>query len=213
MVEEIAPGVWRHVSYEELERFGRSPANGLVVVSGATAALIDTPWTDEQTRDLYEWVSRSLGASIETVVVGHSHADCAGGLEAAHELGAVSYSSAATAAISQREGKSVPQNTFTESLTVRVGSRELQLHFAGPGHTVDNIVVWIPDDLVLFGGCLVRSGSAKRLGYTDEAEISRWPETIRALFKRYESVRLVVPGHGSPGGRELLEHTLGLLKE
>jgi metallo-beta-lactamase class B len=212
MVEQIGTNIWRHVSYRELERFGRSAANGLIVVSEGTAALIDTPWTDALTAELFEWVSRSLGARVKTVVVTHSHPDCLGGLEAAHEREAISYSSASTASFARRDGKAAPENTFTESMTVVVGSRELQLHFAGPGHTSDNIVVWIPDDSILFGGCLVRSGSSTHLGYTDEADLVNWSRTIDSLRKRYEALRLVVPGHGTPGGAELLDRTLELLK-
>ncbi len=46
-VERLTDTVWRHISYVELEAFGRTPGNGLVVISGQTAALIDTPWTDD----------------------------------------------------------------------------------------------------------------------------------------------------------------------
>jgi len=59
--------------------FGRSPGNGLVVVSGTEAAVLDTPWTDEETEQLFAWVAESLGAKVTTVVVTHSHGDCLGG--------------------------------------------------------------------------------------------------------------------------------------
>ena len=82
----------------------------------------------------------------------------------------------------------------------------------GPGHTADNIVTWIPDERVLFGGCLVRSASARTLGYTKEADLERWPSTLESLMAEFGTARLIVPGHGSPGGLELLEHTLELLR-
>ncbi len=210
-VERISDGLWRHVSYYELERFGRSAANGLIVVSGKSAALIDTPWTESQTRELIDWISKSLGATVDVVVATHSHPDCAGGLAIAHERGAVSYASAKTAEFARRDGNAVPRKTFTDTLDVEVGSRTLTLEFAGPGHSVDNIVVWIPDESVLFGGCLVKSATSKHLGYTDEADLASWPATIELVRQRYESLQLVVPGHGSPGGMELFERTLELL--
>ena len=71
--------------------------------------------------------------------------------------------------------------------------------------------MWLPDVEVLFGGCLVRSSSATTLGYTAEADIESWPATIEALLTRYGHARLIVPGHGRPGGEELLQHTLALL--
>jgi metallo-beta-lactamase class B len=89
--------------------------------------------------------------------------------------------------------------------------RLLELRLVGPGHTEDTIVVWLPDVEVLFGGCLVRSATAQSLGYTAEADLERWPATIEALQERYGHARLIVPGHGRPGGAELLAHTLELL--
>lgn len=207
-VDQITPGIWRHVSYTELEDFGRSPANGLLVTSGDEAALIDTPWTDQQTTALFAWTKETLKCSIRTVVVTHSHADNLGGLIAAHELGAQSYAFNKTAELARNEGKEVPQHVFADHFELRVGARTLELRYAGAGHTVDNIVVWIPDDRVLFGGCLVRSARAKTLGYTAEADLVQWPETIAAVREAYAPVKVVVPGHGSTGGTELFDRTL-----
>lgn len=211
-VERLTDNVWRHISYDEVEGFGRVPGNGLLVISGAAAALIDTPWTDDQTRRLFRWASERHSATITTVIATHSHADCMGGLAAAHQLGASSYASAKTAEIARQDGKQVPQTTFTDELEVEVGSRKLKLHAAGPGHTVDNIVVWIPNDQILFGGCLVRSNQAKSLGFTGEADLKGWPRTIKSLLREYRDAQWVVPGHGAPGTTDMLRHTRTLLE-
>jgi metallo-beta-lactamase class B len=207
-VELIGDGIWRHISrHPELGR-----ANGLVVVAGGEAALIDTPWTNGETRHLMSWVSQQSGARVSKVVVTHSHPDNLGALAVAHELGVESYAHSKTAAFAERDGNEVPKNVFDDSLQITIGTRVLQPRFVGPGHTVDNIVVWIPDVEILFGGCLVRSGSAKTLGYTKEADRERWPTTIVTLLEDYGDAKLIIPGHGSPGGRELLDRTLELLR-
>ncbi len=211
-IVETGKDVWRHVSYRDLPGFGRSPANGLIVLSGKEAILIDTPWTSEQTSALMEWVSSNLGAEIAAVIVTHCHDDCLGGLGAAHDRGAASYAFDKTADLAGESGKEVPRNTFETSREIRAGSRTIRMHFAGGGHTKDNIVVWISDERILFGGCLVRSAAAKRLGYTREAVLEQWPKTIQALLEEYGGARVIVPGHGSPGGVELLHHTLELLE-
>ncbi len=212
-VEPLVKDVWRHISYIDLPGFGWSPANGLIVVSGEEAAFIDLPWTDEQTSALFEWVSENLGARITTVIATHSHDDCMGGLKAAHQQGAKSYAHERTAVFAAESGKEVPQNTFKDSREIRVGSRTLKMHFAGGGHTNDNIVVWIPDERILFGGCAVRSAQAKHMGYTREAALDQWPKTVSVLLEEYGDARVVVPGHGKPGGNELLHHTLELLEQ
>ncbi|MBU4404663.1 MAG: hypothetical protein L6428_10360 [Candidatus Aminicenantes bacterium] len=83
----------------------------------------------------------------------------------------------------------------------------------GPGHTVDNIVTWIAAEKVLFGGCLVKAGTAKTLGFTAEADLAAWPATLARLKARFPEASLLVPGHGDPGGWELVENTLKLIKE
>ena len=210
-VVRLADGVWRHVSYEDVDGYGRVPANGLVVVSDGEAALLDTPWTNAQTRALAEWVKSTLDARLTTVVATHSHVDCMGGLGAAHELGARSYALDTTVAFAKRDGSPVPQRAFEHQHDLRLGARLLELRFFGPGHTLDNIVVWIPDTQVLFAGDVVRSAGARSLGNVREADLEHWPATLDALEHAYGAARVVVPGHGAPGGPELLQHTRGLL--
>ena len=210
-VRPLADGVWLHTSYEELENFGRVPANGLVVVSDGEAAFIDTPWTDDQTRALAAWVEERLGARLKVVVPTHSHADCMGGLAAAHELGARSYSSTKTAEIAKRKELSVPRESFERERDILLGSRVLEARYVGPGHTVDTIVVWLPDARILFAGDLARSASARALGNIREADLDGWPASVEALQRAYGEATLIVPGHGRPGGAELLSHTQELL--
>jgi metallo-beta-lactamase class B len=159
-VEEIAPGVWRHVSWAEIEGFGRSAANGVVVVGDGAAAMVDTPWNDEFTSVLFDWVVTNLGCPITTVVATHYHRDNLGGLEEAHARGAVSWSLERTLTLAESYGNPVPGNGFTDRKRLSVGGRTLELRYLGGGHTVDTIVVWVEDEKVLFGGCLVRSAGA-----------------------------------------------------
>jgi metallo-beta-lactamase class B len=85
------------------------------------------------------------------------------------------------------------------------------LHHAGPGHTADTIVAWLEDVQLLFAGDLARSAAASNLGNIADADLDAWPATIHTLLQEYPTATIVVPGHGRPGGRELLEHTLELL--
>jgi metallo-beta-lactamase class B len=210
-VERLAEGVWRHVSYEELEGFGRVPANGLVVVSDGEAALLDTPWTDDQTHALADWVEERLGARLTVVVPTHSHGDCMGGLAAAHDRGARSYASVKTVGIARDKGLPVPKESVDIERDIPLGSRVLEARFVGPGHTVDTLVVWLPAVRILFGGDLVRSAASRSLGFTEEADLEAWPASVEALRRAYGDAALIVPGHGRPGGDELLTHTLELL--
>jgi metallo-beta-lactamase class B len=211
-VVELAPGVWLHTSWADVPGFGRVPANGLVVVGEGEAAMVNTPWDDALTARLMDWMSSSLGVRTTTVIPTHSHDDNLGGLAEAHRRGARSIAMEATRDLAKAGGKPVPLQGFVGLTTVTIGGRTVSLRFPGGGHTRDNIVVWLPDAGVLFGGCLVKAVEATGLGYTREAVLDEWPTTIRTVMDLYPEVRTVVPGHGSPGGAELLTHTLDLLR-
>jgi metallo-beta-lactamase class B len=149
---------------------------------------------------------------VDAVIVGHWHADCLGGLPEIHKRGIASIGSEKTRELALAAGVAAPRQTFTDAYRFKVGQRELELFYPGPGHTVDNIVTWITDEKVLFGGCLVRSADAKTLGYTREADLAAWPATLAKVKERFPTARLIVPGHGDPGGWELIANTLKLLK-
>jgi metallo-beta-lactamase class B len=91
-------------------------------------------------------------------------------------------------------------------------SRKVDIGYFGPAHTPDNIVVYLPDDRVLFGGCMVKSMASMNAGNTQDADMRNWPKAISGLLGKYRDATQVVPGHGEPGGLELLHHTLDLLK-
>ena len=210
-VRPLTDSIWLHISSVELEGYGRVAGNGLIVVGQGEAALIDTPWTDEQVRLLFSWAGRDLGVKITMIVPTHSHGDCMGGLAAAHEQGAKSVALEQTRIIARKQGLPVPTKGFEDETVLNVGDRKIWVRHLGPGHTVDNVVVWIPDEQVLFGGCLVKSAEARGMGYIGEANLVKWPDTLRALESAYPEVKIIVPGHGQPGGGDLLDHTIALV--
>ena len=48
------------------------------------------------------------------------------------------------------------------------------------------------------------------LGFVGDASIESWADSIRRIKSRYAGIATVVPGHGSVGDAELLDHTIHL---
>ena len=70
---------------------------------------------------------------------------------------------------------------------------------------------YIPEDNLLFGGCMVKEVGAGE-GNLEDANVTAWPTTIRAIKQTYPSLQVVVPGHGQAGGTELLDYTIELFE-
>ncbi len=89
---------------------------------------------------------------------------------------------------------------------------EVEIYYPGESHSPDNIVVYIQDRKVLFGGCMIKSMTSKNLGNVADANLAEWPKSIEKIMNKYteDQVKHVIPGHGEEGTYELLATTLKL---
>ncbi|MCU0917064.1 MAG: subclass B1 metallo-beta-lactamase [Planctomycetes bacterium] len=209
----LAEGVWVHTTWFDLPDYGRCPANGLLVVDGPEALLIDLPWTNELTATLCDWITRNLKATVQTVIPTHFHQDCMGGLAEAQRRGALSYASDKTIALAWQKGLPVPQVPCRSQTLIRCGTTLVLVTHPGAGHTTDNVIAWLPVQKILFGGCLIKSMDSASLGNTQDGDPAAYPATLRKVQAAYPEARIVVPGHGRWGGPGLIGHTLGLCSE
>ena len=204
-IENIYPEVYLHKSYQRVEGFGLVSSNGLVVVENRKAFIIDTPWSKSDTKKLASWIEEQgyeLVASVST----HSHEDRTGGLQWLNSQSISTYASKLTNELLKKEGNALASNSFDNPEFWLVDG-SIETFYPGGGHTIDNIVVWLPKSKILFGGCFVRSLQAKGLGNTAEATIDQWPDSVGKVLSKYPDAQIVIPGHGKPGDFSLLEHT------
>jgi metallo-beta-lactamase class B len=205
----IAPGVWVHTSHGNVPGLGSFPSNGLVVMGTKGAVLVDTAWGLDATAELLDWVERNVGG-VHAVVVTHWHDDRAGGLPEVHRRGIASYAFSKTIEDAAKHNAPLPERSLRAVDSLASLGVAAETFYPGPGHTDDNIVVWLPSTQVLFGGCLVKSSSSTSLGNVADATVSEWSSSVQKVQERYPRTRIVVPGHGAPGGILLLEHTRSL---
>lgn len=207
----LSANAYRHVSYLQTRDYGNVPCNGMVVTGDKRAVVLDTPTDEASALELIEWIEKTLECEITAVVPTHYHDDNLGGLEAFHRHGIGSYALSRTVGIAREHGYPTPRHPFDSTLRLPLGESEVIVEFLGEGHTCDNVVGYFPSENVLFGGCLIKALDAGK-GNLAEANEAEWPETVRKVKTRYPGVRVIVPGHGSPGGPELLDYTLRLFE-
>ena len=213
-VTRLHDGVWLHTSWNKY-RDMRVPSNGLIVREGDGLVLIDTAWGVASTLALVEWIDENLKLPVTRAIVTHSHDDRLGGGAVLSARGIPFSGHPLTVEIARRTNKPAPvalEVLRDPGSTVQLGA--LVVIYPGPGHTVDNIAVWLPGLRMLVGGCAVKSADSTNLGYIGEADLAAWPGSIRRLMAAVpdDGPIVVVPGHGATGGRELLTHTLKLLE-
>jgi metallo-beta-lactamase class B len=212
LVIQIAPNSYQHISYLQTNDFGNVPCNGLVVRDKAEVIIFDTPTNDKAAEELIQWIENELGSKIKAIIPTHFHNDCLGGLHSFMKHGIPSYGNAKTIALARETGVAVPQNSFDESMKLRIGKQQIVVVYPGEGHTRDNVVGYFERDKILFGGCLIKELGANK-GYLGDANIKEWSATVDKVKKMFPGLKIVVPGHGTAGDKKLLDYTIDLFKQ
>ena len=209
---QISDNAYIHVSFTISPEWGRVGANGLLLIEKNQAFLFDTPWTDKQTEDLISWIRDIMNVEIVGFIPNHWHEDCMGGLGTIQQQGIKSYANQQTIDIAKIKDLPVPENGFNDSLELKLGEKIIDCYYLGAAHSMDNIVVWIPSEQILFTACMVKDMRSKNLGNTADGDLISYPITLAKVMQKFPSAKMVIPGHGEYGGLELIEHTMELTK-
>ncbi|MCF1595358.1 MBL fold metallo-hydrolase [Streptomyces muensis] len=210
-VHEVADGVH---AYEQAPG-GWCVSNAGIVVGGDGALVVDTLSTIPRARRLAETVDKLATGPARTVVNTHFHGDHAFGNQVfppgtqiiAHEdmrTAMVTTGLALTGLWPRVDWGDIevtpPTVTFRDHLTVHVGERRAELLRVGPAHTDHDVVVWLPEERVLFAGDIVMSGVTPFVLFGSVAG------TLAALDRLAElEPEVVVAGHGPVAGPEVLD--------
>jgi glyoxylase-like metal-dependent hydrolase (beta-lactamase superfamily II) len=104
----------------------------------------------------------------------------------------------------------LPNETFSGSLTVEVGGRPVALEEVGPAHTRGDVIAWVPDARVVFTGDILFIGSTPIVW---AGPVDNWIAACRRI--RDLKAAVIVPGHGpltDAGGVQQVEGYLEWLR-
>jgi glyoxylase-like metal-dependent hydrolase (beta-lactamase superfamily II) len=88
-------------------------------------------------------------------------------------------------------GLTWPTTTFSDSMTVYLGNRKVEIKQIGRAHTAGDAVIWVPDEQVMFTGDIVEYHSAC---YCGDGHFEDWGGTLDAV-KAYDP-KSIAPGRG-----------------
>ncbi|MEY4266806.1 MAG: hypothetical protein RIS90_1341 [Pseudomonadota bacterium] len=232
---QLTPTVWY---VQGLTALG-SPANqnfisnAAFIVTGQGVVVIDALGSPALAQQLVAAIRKISPQPITHVIVTHYHADHMYGLQVFKTLGARilahraarSYLNSDTARLrlqASRQELAPWINASTELVEadewldkdseLQIGEVKLQLKHVGPSHTPEDLVVYLPQQRLLFAGDLVFRA---RIPFVGQADSRRWIQALDNLLAL--DAKLIVPGHGpvSESAREDMQLTrdyLGYLR-
>lgn len=202
-IEKLEEGVYVHTSFEEYKGYGVVTKHGLVVLENTNVYLIDTPASSEDTEKLVNWFVKR-GYTIKGSISTHFHDDSTAGIEWLNSKSIPTYASKLTNQLLNKKSKAQAKHSF-EGVNFWLVKNKIEVFYPGPGHTQDNVVVWLPNKKILFGGCFVKPDG---LGNLSDANVAAWPESAEKLISKYGNAKIVVSSHSEIGGASLLKRTL-----
>lgn len=211
-IEHMAGDCYVYTTYKNLNGTP-FPSNGMYIVTDEGVVLFDTPWDTSQFQPLLDSIYTRHNKKVVLCIATHFHDDRTAGLEYYAGKGINTFTSKQTYLLCKQRNEKKAEHYFIHDTTFTLGKYSFRTHYAGKGHTDDNIVIWCEQVKLLYGGCLVKSTENKGLGNIADANIKEWKKTIKKLIKEYPKPRYVIPGHFDWHDNTALRHTLTLLSQ
>jgi metallo-beta-lactamase class B len=208
----LSANAFMHVTWVTMAPYGRFTDNGLIYINKKKAVIVDTPMNDTLSDLLLKWFKKTFPkVEIVAVVVTHFHDDCIGGLRAFHKAKIPSLGHKLTNELLKGDSVEKVQGTMGTTALFSLGDAIISCNYYGPAHSPDNIVTWIDKEKILFGGCMIKALDAGR-GNLSDANLQQWSATVSKVKKEFPDAKIVIPGHGDPGGIALLDYTIKMFE-
>lgn len=187
------------------------PANGMYLVTKKGVVLFDTPWGEPYYQLLLDSIRARHHKKVVLCISTHFHDDRTGGLDYYAAKGIKTYTTRLTDSLSIIHHNSRARFLMPEDTTFRVGSYTFQTCYPGSGHTRDNIVIWFPEQKILYGGCLIKSVEDTSLGNLEDAVVKEWDHSLRKLQQKFPEPAYIITGHHGWKDKRSIQHTIDMI--
>ncbi len=206
-ITPLKPGIWIY-TYNMMYQGNPVPCNGMIVQIPHGYFLVDTPPDTNSSKKLFAWCDSTFHQYPLGIFITHAHDDRIGGAQFFLDRKVTVLSTKLTAQIAKQKGLPIPNPLLHDtSSEVNLNGKIVNIFWPGAGHSPDNVIIWLKQDSVLFGGCAVKSMEATDLGNVADADIPSWKNAMKLLESRYADAMYVVPGHGAIATKAALSHT------
>ena len=214
-VRTLTEGVWIHTTYRTFDDGVTFPSHGLIVREGDELTLIDTAWGEKETELLLDAIAVQIGLPVTRAVTTHFHGDRSRGIDLLEAEGVEAWAHPMTREISIEREYAVADHAFVgiDNPGDAVAFGTLEVFYPGPAHSMDNIMVWLPEQQLLFGGCAIRGAADTKLGNVRDGDVDHWARAMALTQARYGGAEMVVSSHADPGGADLIGHTANVVEK
>lgn len=211
-ITPLSENLYVYVSYGT---FGeqRYPANAMYMVTKKGVILFDTPWGKQYDQALLDSIRIRHHKKVIMCISTHFHDDRTGGLKYYHAKGIKTYTTHLTDSLCMIHQNNRAEFLIPEDTTFHVGGYTFQTYYPGPGHSMDNIVIWFPKQKVLYGGCLIKSVQDKDLGNLEDADVKAWGASLFRLHQKFPDPRYVIVGHHDWKNKNSIRHTMRMVAQ
>lgn len=188
------------------------PANAMYLVTSEGIVLFDTPWDPVYYQPLLDSLYRRHHKKVIMCIATHFHTDRTGGLKYYAGKGIKTYTTRQTDSLCLLHHDNRAKHLIPKDTTFHIGGHTFQTYYPGPGHTVDNIVLWFPGSRILYGGCLIKSVDDTSLGNLEDAHINEWGNSLRRLQRKFPDPTNIIVGHNDWTNKNSIDHTLDMIR-
>jgi cyclase len=205
-VEQVADGVWMALTDQDV--------NAAWFLLGDGVVALDTGSDAATGKALLQKIAETAGKPVRFLIITHAHGDHAGGVGAFVAAGATvlchenAAAGLAQLVASENKSRSGLMAIF-DGVAFVGGTRRVVIYYLGPAHSRGDLVVFLPDDKVLFTGDVVSTTKAPYMQSADVDPLG-W-ERLLGRVLQIDADR-IVPGHGSVGKKESVAATLGYVR-
>jgi glyoxylase-like metal-dependent hydrolase (beta-lactamase superfamily II) len=176
----------------------RYQSHNTIFVSTGEGVVAFDPISVDAARILREEIAKITPEPIVAIIYSHHHADhITGAAQLAQNVPIMAHALAYEhLAAEPAPDIPLPNRTFTDEMTLRIGGKVISLRHLGKNHSDNSIVAYLPDQGVIFAVDFV---SNDRVGYRDLPGYyfpDLWASLERLQLIDY---RTAVFGHGEPG--------------
>lgn len=177
---------------EDLHVIVGSGGNVAVLTTEDGVILVDDKF-DRNVPEILERVRSITSRPVRYILNTHHHGDHTGGNATLSNAAEIVAHDNVYANMTRGKQPGPPRITFSNSTRVRLGGKEVRMHYFGRGHTNGDAFVYFPSHRVLHTGDMFVAG-APLIDYANGGSGIEWTNSIlQALQLDFDRV---IPGHG-----------------